>query len=91
MAAGISNGLVRMSVGITGTLEQRWLQLQQSYLAAMGAATPATQPAAAPRDDATRTDLHKTVDITYPPHLDVPPTKVPRMDGKPMQACYTNA
>ena len=27
-AAGISPGMVRMSVGLTGSLEQRWKQLQ---------------------------------------------------------------
>ena len=72
---------MRMSVGITGTLEQRWLQLQQSYLAATGAALPAIQPAAASGDAAAQTDLHKVVDITYPPHSDGPPTNVPRVDG----------
>mmetsp|Transcript_38185 Transcript_38185/g.85103 ORF Transcript_38185/g.85103 Transcript_38185/m.85103 type:complete len:603 (+) Transcript_38185:88-1896(+) len=30
-AAGISPGYVRVSVGITGSLEQRWSQLQESY------------------------------------------------------------
>jgi methionine-gamma-lyase len=29
-AAGISPGLVRMSLGITGTLEQRWQQLESA-------------------------------------------------------------
>ena len=36
--AGIAPGLVRMSVGLTGTLEQRWQQLQRAYLAAGGSA-----------------------------------------------------
>jgi len=35
-AAGISPGLVRLSVGYTGTLEQRWEQLS-SALADVGA------------------------------------------------------
>jgi methionine-gamma-lyase len=30
-AAGISPGLVRMSIGITGRLEQRWQQLEDAY------------------------------------------------------------
>lgn len=30
-AAGISPGLVRMSVGITGSLEQRWVQLEDAW------------------------------------------------------------
>jgi methionine-gamma-lyase len=29
-AAGISPGLVRMSVGFTGSVEQRWSQLERS-------------------------------------------------------------
>ena len=29
-AAGIAPGLVRMSIGITGSLEQRWSQLERS-------------------------------------------------------------
>jgi hypothetical protein len=29
--AGIGGGLVRMSVGLTGTVEQRWEQLQEAY------------------------------------------------------------
>ena len=29
-AAGISPGLVRMSIGYTGTLEQRWRQLRSA-------------------------------------------------------------
>jgi methionine-gamma-lyase len=29
-AAGISPGLVRMSIGYTGTLEQRWSQLESA-------------------------------------------------------------
>jgi methionine-gamma-lyase len=29
-AAGISPGLVRMSVGITGTIKQRWQQLENA-------------------------------------------------------------
>ncbi|MGJ8668240.1 MAG: aminotransferase class I/II-fold pyridoxal phosphate-dependent enzyme [Oceanococcus sp.] len=33
--AGIAPGLVRMSLGITGTLEQRWQQLQRAYNSAM--------------------------------------------------------
>lgn len=36
-AAGISPGLVRMSVGLTGTVEQRWSQLKDAYERAMGA------------------------------------------------------
>jgi methionine-gamma-lyase len=30
VSAGISPGLVRMSVGYTGTLEQRWQQLRDA-------------------------------------------------------------
>lgn len=30
-AAGISGGLVRISVGVTGTVEQRWGQLEEAY------------------------------------------------------------
>jgi methionine-gamma-lyase len=37
-AAGISPGLVRMSVGITGSLEQRWRQLESAVRAVDGAA-----------------------------------------------------
>ena len=33
--AGIAPGLVRMSLGITGTLEQRWQQLQRAYCSAV--------------------------------------------------------
>ena len=29
-AAGISDGLIRLSIGITGTLEQRWQQMEQA-------------------------------------------------------------
>jgi len=29
-AAGISPGLIRMSIGYTGTLEQRWRQLESA-------------------------------------------------------------
>lgn len=34
-AAGISPGLVRISVGLTGTVDQRWDQLQSAYKAVM--------------------------------------------------------
>ena len=37
-AAGISPGLVRFSIGYTGTLEQRWTQMQRA-LAATGLVT----------------------------------------------------
>ncbi|KAL6748161.1 Cys/Met metabolism PLP-dependent enzyme-domain-containing protein [Haematococcus lacustris] len=40
-SSGISAGYVRMSIGITGSLEQRWLQLKEAYLHA--AAQPAQQ------------------------------------------------
>lgn len=30
-AAGIGSGLVRLSVGLTGSLEQRWAQLEEAY------------------------------------------------------------
>ncbi len=36
--AGIAPGLVRMSLGVTGTLEQRWEQLQRAYESAVGQA-----------------------------------------------------
>ena len=39
MKAGISPGLVRMSVGYTGTTEQRWRQLQ-SALERLGISGP---------------------------------------------------
>jgi len=38
-SAGIGAGLVRMSVGFTGTVEQRWQQLE-SALQAIGAIGP---------------------------------------------------
>jgi methionine-gamma-lyase len=41
-AAGISPGLVRMSVGITGTIEQRWQQLE-SALKRLGVVDEKTQ------------------------------------------------
>jgi hypothetical protein len=40
MSAGISPGLVRMSVGFTGSLEQRWEQLAKAFLAVRDAAQP---------------------------------------------------
>ena len=42
-AAGISPGLVRMSVGITGTIEQRWQQLE-SALRRLGVVDEKTRP-----------------------------------------------
>ena len=60
VAAGISAGLVRMSVGLTGGVEQRWEQLREAYLHVTGqlaAAAPGQQPlfkaAAVKRDPAT--------------------------------------
>eukprot|EP00887_Chlorella_sp_A99_P007420 scaffold2.g7420.t1 len=58
-AAGIAPGLVRMSVGLTGGLEQRWEQLREAYLHVMraharaaaarpGAHTPALKAATEP-------------------------------------------
>jgi len=41
--AGISPGLVRMSVGITGRLEQRWQQLEDAYRR-VGLSVPAREP-----------------------------------------------
>jgi methionine-gamma-lyase len=40
--AGISPGLVRMSLGITGTVEQRWRQLELS-LVRLGVIDPARE------------------------------------------------
>jgi hypothetical protein len=48
--AGISSGLVRMSVGITGTLEARWAQLEEAFRAvARPDAAPAFRAAQARR------------------------------------------
>lgn len=47
--AGISNGLVRMSVGITGTLEARWAQLEEAFYAVAQPAEPAFRAAQARR------------------------------------------
>lgn len=44
--AGISSGLVRMSIGITGSLEQRWAQLHEALVAVQALPEPAQ--AAAP-------------------------------------------
>lgn len=45
-AAGIAPGLVRMSVGITGSLEQRWAQLEAGLRSVLGAeARPDVSPA----------------------------------------------
>ncbi|KAK9821713.1 hypothetical protein WJX81_001329 [Elliptochloris bilobata] len=49
-AAGISSGLVRMSVGITGTLEARWAQLEEAFRAIARPAEPAFRAAQVVRD-----------------------------------------
>ena len=43
--AGISPGLVRMSVGITGTVEQRWRQLEMT-LERLGVIEPGPEASA---------------------------------------------
>jgi methionine-gamma-lyase len=45
--AGIRPGLVRLSIGYTGTLEQRWLQLR-SALEDMGMIGRSSTPASGP-------------------------------------------
>ena len=44
---GISSGLVRMSVGITGTLEARWAQLEEAFHAVAQPAEPTFRAAQA--------------------------------------------
>ena len=64
VAAGIPSGLVRMSVGITGTLEQRWEQLRQSYLAATAGIAPAGQPALQGTNPAAKVPVQMVVNVS---------------------------
>ena len=78
-AAGIPSGLVRMSVGITGTLEQRWLQLRESYLAATSGHS---KPIVHSIDAMAEVQAQKMADIiTSQPLPDGPPHKVARTEG----------
>ena len=80
--AGIPSGLVRMSVGITGTLEQRWLQLRESYLAATGSRTGASKPAVHSIDAMAEAQAQKMTSIITSQHLpDGPPHKLARTAG----------
>lgn len=81
MAAGIPSGLVRISVGITGTLEQRWLQLRESYLAASVGSPNPKQPIVQSIDAMANVQAQKMSDIitSQPLQEDRPPYKVPRV------------
>ncbi len=81
-AAGIPSGLVRMSVGITGTLEQRWLQLRESYLAATSGHAKAAQPLVHSIDAMAEVQAQKMADIiTSQPLQDGPPHKLARTEA----------
>ena len=80
-AAGIPSGLVRLSVGITGTLEQRWLQLKQSYLAATSSAS-IKQPLVPVTEIAEELQAQKVVNIiASQPVAQEPLCKQPRVEG----------
>ena len=79
--AGIPSGLVRLSVGITGTLEQRWLQLKQSYLAATSGPS-IKQPLVPVTEIAEELQAQKVVNIiASQPVAQEPLCKQPRMEG----------
>ena len=79
--AGIPSGLVRLSVGITGTLEQRWLQLKQSYLAATSGVS-SKQPLVPVTEIAEELQAQKVVNIiASQPMAQEPLCKQPRVEG----------
>ena len=81
-SAGIPSGLVRLSVGITGTLEQRWLQLKQSYLAATSGASPTRQPMVPGTETAGEAQAQKVADVlASQPMPQEPLCKQPRVEG----------
>ena len=81
-AAGIPSGLVRLSVGITGTLEQRWLQLKQSFLAATSSASATKQPVVPGAETAGEVQAQKVVNIIASQHMAQEPLcKQPRVEG----------
>ena len=74
--AGIPSGLVRMSVGITGTLEQRWLQLRESFLAATSGHSMASVPVVHSIDAMAHVQAQKMANIiTSGSLLDEPPSQ----------------
>ena len=78
--AGIPSGLVRMSVGITGTLEQRWAQLRESFLAASSGLAKAGAPAVRSIDAMAQVQAHKAAVASQPPP-EGRPHKLPRTEG----------
>lgn len=81
-AAGIPSGLVRMSVGITGTLEQRWLQLRESYLAATSSHSGVSKPVVHSIDAMAEVQAQKMSSIiTSQPLPDGPPRKLACTEG----------
>lgn len=46
LKAGIPPGYLRISVGITGTLEQRWAQLEEAVRSVLGLGAPGAEPQA---------------------------------------------
>ena len=71
-----------MSVGITGTLEQRWLQLRESYQAATSGHAKAVQPAVHSIDAMAEVQAQKMTEIiTSQPLLDGPPHKLARTEA----------
>ncbi len=71
-----------MSVGITGTLEQRWLQLRESYLAATSGHAKVGQPVVHSIDAMAEVQAQKMADIiTSQPLLDGPPHKLARTEA----------
>ena len=60
-ASGISSGLVRMSIGLTGSIEQRWNALKEAYLSVSGSVlSPRYKAAMLVRDKHTGKVLHRT-------------------------------
>ena len=73
---------MRLSVGITGTLEQRWLQRKQSFLAATSGASATKQPMVPGTETAGEVQAQKIVNVLASRPMEQEPLcKQPRVDG----------